>query len=81
MMVVQGLRPNLAGDCPEPMRRLIEKCWDGNASNRPCEFLLFQNIIFNNLFFSPICVVFQHLLKFFKNLEQLLIEECNVQTC
>ena len=38
--VCEGLRPSLT-DCPQPLCSLIESCWDGTPSNRPCLSLSF----------------------------------------
>ncbi|RGB31809.1 kinase-like domain-containing protein, partial [Rhizophagus diaphanus] len=33
--ICEGLRPNIRDKTPEPLKEIIQKCWDENPKNRP----------------------------------------------
>ena len=49
MMVEQGLRP-IIGECPEELKQLIIRCWDGEPTRRPSKLYTYTYIHTRNLF-------------------------------
>lgn len=73
--VCEGLRPSLR-DCPQSICPLIESCWDGTPSNRPClPFFLFFSFNTSLVFFHfitnhMVCTAFSDIVKTLRELSQ-----------